>query len=510
MAARSHVVDRKRPALAAFGVLLLMASNVQGEAMGERMNETEPAGRRAAQVSQHGITWTFDREYPVGQFVNGDWWVVGPVTVVEVTPAPGPAPDDEVTDLQPNNWGDTGLRDNPDLRNGSMVVMEPGGGQAYDSRGRTFNAELSVEFPYELPADRSLISSISHTTAPNLVMHHELMWPGEQRDRRVMRTAAILTSLSEAPPEDAFRPTYVGAEKRIYRAGDLRWDRLLNLSPPDESVMPSWEQYERYFERPWLDHLNASWLGQWLLPTENQPAYYREWSRITAIAALMLHLDVPRERKRDLLIGLVQYGIDARGIAEVGGRWVDQGSGRKWPILFAGLMLDDPHFFNMPASAIFKEDVHTYYGQGWFGQTALYQLIGHHGPREPYEHVHPDDWAEHDDGWARTGESYRLCCTIKAWVGTALAAQLMEARQLWNHDAFFDNVERWMREDDPYADRRGDRPRPDTEGTSFDPFVDAMWRRHREAVPDQPGGDTHRMWSRVDGEYQWVPNPKPE
>ena len=39
-----------------------------------------------AEVSQYGITWTFDEPRRVGRFVNGDWWVMGPVTVVRVTP----------------------------------------------------------------------------------------------------------------------------------------------------------------------------------------------------------------------------------------------------------------------------------------------------------------------------------------------------------------------------------------------------------------------------------------
>ena len=32
-------------------------------------------------VSQYGITWTFARPARVGQFINGDWYVVGPATV---------------------------------------------------------------------------------------------------------------------------------------------------------------------------------------------------------------------------------------------------------------------------------------------------------------------------------------------------------------------------------------------------------------------------------------------
>ena len=45
-------------------------------------------GTSASSISQYGITWTFDKAYPVGQFVNGDWWVKGPVVVASVSPAP--------------------------------------------------------------------------------------------------------------------------------------------------------------------------------------------------------------------------------------------------------------------------------------------------------------------------------------------------------------------------------------------------------------------------------------
>jgi peptidoglycan/LPS O-acetylase OafA/YrhL len=33
-------------------------------------------------VTRYGVTWTFEKPSPVGQFVNGDWYVVGPAIVV--------------------------------------------------------------------------------------------------------------------------------------------------------------------------------------------------------------------------------------------------------------------------------------------------------------------------------------------------------------------------------------------------------------------------------------------
>ncbi|MCA8949832.1 MAG: hypothetical protein KDE27_10045, partial [Planctomycetes bacterium] len=40
----------------------------------------------ASSVTQWGITWRFAEPMPVGQFCNGDWWVVGPVEIVEIEP----------------------------------------------------------------------------------------------------------------------------------------------------------------------------------------------------------------------------------------------------------------------------------------------------------------------------------------------------------------------------------------------------------------------------------------
>src|SRR5208337_4317520 len=39
-------------------------------------------------ITKDGITWTFDHAVPVGQFINGDYYVVGPVTVTAIDPPP--------------------------------------------------------------------------------------------------------------------------------------------------------------------------------------------------------------------------------------------------------------------------------------------------------------------------------------------------------------------------------------------------------------------------------------
>lgn len=82
-------------------------------------------------------------------------------------------------------------------------------------------------------------------------------------------------------------------------------------------------------------------------------------------------------------------------LAMAGGYWNEGGghsSGRKWPILFASIMLDNPEITDLPETAVFQEDTQTYYSKGWFGQTALWQMIMHHGKRDTYEEKPPEQW----------------------------------------------------------------------------------------------------------------------
>ncbi len=74
------------------------------------------------EISQYGITWTFDKPAKTGQFITGDWWVIGPVTIVKISPAPGPT-HPENFNISINKWNDTSLKLDTTMRNGSMIVL---------------------------------------------------------------------------------------------------------------------------------------------------------------------------------------------------------------------------------------------------------------------------------------------------------------------------------------------------------------------------------------------------
>ena len=299
-------------ALAALAILSVGPSGVA------RCGEVQDA------ITQYGVTWTFAERVPVGQFITGDWWVVGPVTVESVTPTPSAE------------------------RHGSVVNPPAGSTQGYDARIAGYDASLRVEFPLQLRPGQSLVSTASvgqlGEKTPDTVRGQYCRGP--------LRTAVVLTCLKEAPPADAFRPAYVGTWKKMFTASQLRRDVLPQLKAPDNvpDSMPNIGVYERDLQRIWLDHMRQ-WVNRKMHPLENMPDYGREITSIVSDVALLVLLEDPRKERETLLLRYVQKGIDYYGVTQSDNDlWIANGghnSGRKWPILFAGLMLDHRGMMNV-------------------------------------------------------------------------------------------------------------------------------------------------------------------
>jgi hypothetical protein len=147
--------------------------------------QTTCYGFEQSQVSQFGITWTFDRNYVVGQFANGDYWVVGPATITGISPA--------------------SVESDGRVINGSMVNPSPklGRKQGYDSAmyGRYVQAgdyepSLNVARPngWDLSRDNPLVVN------PNSSLVSTISTP-EAGGRTELRVAAVLTVLDGPAPE---------------------------------------------------------------------------------------------------------------------------------------------------------------------------------------------------------------------------------------------------------------------------------------------------------------------
>ena len=439
-----------------------------------------PSGelRQMKSVTKDGITWTFKEKVPVGRFVNGDFYVVGPVAIVDINPLP--------------------TKENG--RHGSVLNL-PGNKNdisPFDSRtvsGR-YKSEYRIYPPFDMKSGDTLISSISINRKGDY--QPWLREGNNETPDSFVRSVSVLTCLKEQVPADSFRPAYVDRTQRIYHAGDLRRSLLPNLAKvanlPDINTMAA------HYRRPWLETCFYGFDAA----VEYQAAYGRETGRAIGMATLLLMLDYTAAEKEALLINGIQHGIDLWGIAHAGHPgWIahgGHGSGRKWPIIFAGLMLGDTQM-QKPSQTYpnlkFGEDMHTAYANCWTGAKAVY--TGHMGLWNgqpvsklphwgPYEHIHPSLWQSTYNNADRyhIGEDYRRCCTSIAWVGQALAARIMHAEDLWNHKPFFEYVDRWMTEDDTVhvavikeATGRDYSAGWQRQGQAWDKFINNMWATYR-------------------------------
>jgi hypothetical protein len=406
---------------------------------------------RAPALQQFTITWTFDTDYPVGQFVNGDFWVVGPVKIVGIDP-----PSQSVSGR---------------IMNGSMLNPKASWNlpQGYDSSmpSNAYDPTLNVAFgissinPLPVAANSSLISTIS-VSAPGSIPQLE--------------RAVILTVLSAPAAPASFRPAYCGTDRTVkFNKSALNYSVLKKLTPV--AGTPTLASVEAQFAAPWIEHAGG-WTATALRPKLNMPNYGREMYTAIGTGALMLHLDFTDGQKEKLLCEFVQLGIDLYGIATNGGasNWAADGGqagGRKWPILFAGLMLNDPAMQSIGANSgdylyqngfgpgnippdyiAFGEDDQTFYvtqadvdvthGPTWKPDSRDSQRI-------PYaaSDLGLPEWGITHSRWPNTSNrwwptEYRAVAG-PPFHGTALAALLMEGgKALWNHNAYFDYTDRYM------------------------------------------------------------------
>jgi hypothetical protein len=421
-------------------------------------------------LTQYGITWTFAEPVKYGQFVNGDYWVVGPVTVKDVTPG----------------WDGE--------RNGSVVDPPASLEQGYVTKmvfGPTYKEGLRAQFPLKIEGLKSLVSTIA------------LPKQTQGGAYEALDVAAVLTVVASVPPKDAFRPPYVAGDKPIYTTRQLRWDRLPKLAKPEGLALPKLTE-TLTMQRVWLDHFAAKGNGNSTIhPRANMQPYPGDSGRDASTMAVLVLLDIPERQM--LTQRLVQLGIDLYAIClKNGDAWRGYGgfgNGRKWPILFAGLMLGEEKMLKPPATVEssnsrtgtvdkFGEDGHTWYGKPTADYPQGKPLWGNDAPPEMFKKLMAqgiDSGGDKDvrdpDGLLDGPEfGYRRICSV-TWVGPALAARIMGAREVWNHPAFFDYVDRWIKEQSAGRDPKHN----DYQHAYYcwgSEFMKKMWETYRPKADD--------------------------
>lgn len=237
-------------------------------------------------------------------------------------------------------------------------------------------------------------------------------------------------------------------------------------------------------------------------PTENMLDYHAYIAQFWSEVSLVLLLDIPSQDKQEILIRYIQTGIDLYYMSILGN---GDSAFNKWPVVFTGLMLNESNIFNLTGAAYeTREDRLTYYitnkespytslmipeGELWTGYDAVHPKPAWAQDRGEQEHEHLDvtewDWISNGEGKKR--EAYRAI-NSPTYVGQMLAALLIDAKNTWNHPAFFEYVDRWMAEDgetlcdmisDEYGGEQYGDPNPALYQTSGNDFIDAMWDKYR-------------------------------
>lgn len=400
-------------------------------------------------VSRFGVTWTFDRPVEAGRFANGDWWVLGPVTLTEISPA------------------------SVDGMHGSMLNPPLNTNLAFDARMQRnsydADANVALQLPLKITKPSSLLSAIS-------------LEENATRDDPQLDTIAILTVLTQRPRPGSFRPPYQGDDKTILGTkADLDVSILRQLQPV-EGAPEDLVELATYFERPYIE-LKLNWTGRYTHPKSNQPAYGRELAHRLGQGLLALQLDVPLKEKEDLFINLVQIGIDIYGAARLGGAWHADGGhnqGRKMPMLLAGLALgnrDILKYADAEAYMIFQEDQQTFYVTQEHVDTPRREIRNR--PLEPYtsDMIGKAEWGirnhnEPERSGSNWGAYYRIVSGAPT-ITHVLVARLMGVEEIWNHPPLFEYYDRYFEIESPPEVRKRKGP------NGIQTFTLNMWKAYR-------------------------------
>jgi parallel beta-helix repeat protein len=397
-------------------------------------------------VTQYGITWSWQEDREVGQFANGDYWVVGPITITSITPE---------FDGMHNGW-----EVNP--------LPSTTQSQGYEYWAGSFDANLVPDLNYYANPGDSIVKAVSLDGIT-----------GDCYSGGCLKKMAVLTVVTQAEAdlglEDYFRPPYVSDDKPLYPISDIRTELLPSapITPAIALEIPTLTEVYDDFKMMQMDYLGAR-TGRILKPQDNMGMDHHGCSvgRRTGAAILRLMLDDPlgspfgdpAEEKMPTLIGILQYGIDMNHAILNGQVWASGGghdNGRKIVLAFASVMLDDQGIKDTLANNqhLFEEDQGIYYGDN--AGTTLYgfdsstgaacsesqywtRLVGTGGEkscRDPYGYIDGGWIHEYEGEITASNYAYTVYQSSKAAVpAMVLMPELAEA---WDNDLTFDYMDRF-------------------------------------------------------------------
>lgn len=400
-----------------------------------------------SQIKQGKVTWTFSNEHiSYGTYINNENWIVGPVELVHISP------------------------EYVDGKNGSMVNIEPGNTQGFDIRMQhsEYNEDLNVSkrLPIELKPGDIIVTAVS------------LNEKSESPHAPYIESYSILIVVEEPPPVKSFRPSYINGDfSHPWSEKDIDYGKLLNLDITDIDLPPIQDQDMSGL----IMEMDTRWTGRYKKSLTASPNYGRDLANWINTNAILLNSNFSNEEKRQLLIGMIQYGIDINSIINVGGQWNHDGghnNGRLLPLVIAAATLNSlemEHNINTENSNNFQETQQTFYVNRLHIDTPPSLYDGR--KRLPYTmaDIGKPEWGvkpmTQPELNANNWDARYRSIASSNFIISSLLIELLGFKNILNNPSFFDYTQRYINyrlnrfSDESYYNGYDD-------GTIFSPITD--------------------------------------
>lgn len=384
-------------------------------------------------TSKEGISYGFINPVSFGQYLTGDYWVIGPVLVSSISPS-------------------TTLRSDGTAKNGSMVAS-----QLTNNSYQGFDEATLFQFPYL--SSLNVANYISVSSPMILNCGDRLLSVSSGDSFPTIRVASVLTCVSAEVDSTYFRPGYTdstadGINGDYFASSYSGIVSNFDLTTYLTKTEPSGPLVASSVSSFWFDPFVGA-NARFLRPANSMPTDDALIAAIISDAALSLnYYNSNNYNKLNVAKYLTQIGIDEfSNLVNLGSRWSEigpQGSAKKFLMLFAGLMLNNQDMLNVgfdyPVSYLgvnaFPEDNQTFFvssisstiNYGYGGYSASDVGIPEWGL------MHWEDPQFDNKEWVNTssyGTDFRRFFSMKNWVGYIMAAKIMGLQYYWNHEPLF-------------------------------------------------------------------------
>lgn len=327
-------------------------------------------------ITQHGVTFTFDTTYTYGQYVNGDYWVLGPITINSITPTfngysngmmvnPTVSGDDHgfqagcyqdgfdanLNESLPYTSPESGtvsvVKVIGDVKHSGSFTSDPteddydgeadgNDTRAVDTAGNWTDDEhnnMILVMTSGTAAGTTYTIDDTDDTGNYIQLNDDTAYTDGVRsgdsydiveDMPCITDAVVLTIVTATPAGNGaalFRPAYVGTTKTSYGTSDIQTQLLPTYAEKGTPI--TWSTIESNWEQLRLDHKNRGY-NRSLRPSDYMgDGYQPDIGRDTIDDIVSLMTGAYTGDKPAALYAVLQAGIDKVQCYLDGQTWVD-------------------------------------------------------------------------------------------------------------------------------------------------------------------------------------------